>query len=283
MRHNRDRPFFLYFATQLPHGPLVADRLAPVLDQTEFPTTAHKEWASMVLRIDTFAGELVDLLENLEIRDRTLLVFASDNGYSMCGYFARGNQNANWPDDPFFRNKGPFRGGKFSLLEGGLRIPFFVNWPSEIRPGVSSAPVWLVDLLPTFAELAGTTQILATDGSSLVPLWSGTAASFPRDRPLYWENAREQAVRMGPWKAYRASPDESVELFLLEEDPGCERDLSGTYLEVVAEIEKIMDREHVDHPWYWNPKETREEFLSKESLAKELGQLQVARQGNTAP
>ena len=123
VRRNRDRPFFLYFATQLPHGPVVTDSLGPFLNRADFPSTAHKEWASMVLRIDRFAGELVDLLGSLGIRDRTLVVFASDNGYSMCGYFARGNQSANWPDDPFFRNKGPFRGGKFSLLEGAFASP----------------------------------------------------------------------------------------------------------------------------------------------------------------
>ena len=283
VRRNRDRPFFLYFATQLPHGPVVTDSLGPLLNRTDFPTTAHKEWASMVLRIDTFAGELVDLLVDLGIRNRTLLVFASDNGYSMCGYFARGNQNANWPDDPFFRNKGPFRGGKFSLLEGGIRIPFFVNWPAEIPSGASSVPVWLLDLHPTFAELGGVLEVPETDGWSLVPIWTGDVGSFPSDRPLYWENAREQAVRMGPWKAYRPSPAEPLELFLIEEDVGCERDLSGVYPQVVAVIETIMEREHVDHPWYWNPGETIEDFRRKEALAEELGQLQVARQGNAAP
>ena len=283
VRRNKDRPFFLYFATQLPHGPVVTDALGSFLNRADFPSTAHKEWASMVLRIDRFAGELVDVLRSLGIRDRTLVVFASDNGYSMCGYFARGNQSANWPDDPFFRNKGPFRGGKFSLLEGGIRIPFFVNWPGAIRAGVSSVPVWLVDLLPTFAELAGTNPVPSNDGSSLVPLLSGDPGRFASDRPLYWENAREQAVRMGPWKAYRPTPDEPMELFLVEEDVRCERDLSHAYPDVVAEMERIMHREHVDHPWYWNPAETSADFRRKESLARDLGQLQVARQGNSNP
>ena len=74
-----------------------------------------------------------------------------------------------------------------------------------------------------------------------------------------------------------------MELFLVEEDVGCERDLSDAYLEVVAEMERIMHREHVDLPWYWNPAETSEDFRRKESLARDLGQLQVARQGNSSP
>lgn len=91
VRRNRERPFFLYFATQLPHGPVVTDSLGRFLDCPDFPSTAHKEWASMVLRIDAFAGELVSLLGDLGLRDRALIALASDNGYSMCGYFARGN------------------------------------------------------------------------------------------------------------------------------------------------------------------------------------------------
>lgn len=283
VRTHRKRPFLLYFATQLPHGPVIADRLGALRDRADFPTTAHKEWAAMVLRIDSFAGKLAALLRDLGIRGRTLIAFASDNGYSMCGYFARGNRESDWPDDPFFRNKGPFRGGKFSLLEGGVRIPFFVNWPAAIRPGAASAPVWLVDVLPTFAELAGVPAPERIDGRSLLPLLRGAPEDFPAERPLYWENAREQAVRLGPWKAYRETPASPLELYLIEEDLRSERDLAPAYPEVAERIRRIMAREHVDHPWYWNPSETREDFRRKEALAAELGQLQVSRAGNSAP
>ena len=282
VRGNRDRPFFLYFATQLPHGPVIIDDLGPMMDREDFPTTAQKEWAAMVLRIDAFAGELLALLDELGLRERTLVAFASDNGYSMCGYFARGNRSADWPDDPFFRNKGPFRGGKFSLLEGGIRIPFFMSWPSSIPGGVSSVPVWLIDLLPTFAELAGTATMPATDGASLLPILEGSPLKFPSQRPLYWENAREQAVRLGPWKAYRPAPEDPMELFLVEEDLGCERNLAGLYPAVVSEVKEIMQREHVDHPWYWNPRETRKDFERKQALAAKLGQTQPDRLGNAA-
>ena len=283
VRKHRDGPFFLYFATQLPHGPVIIDRLGSLLGRTDFPSTAHKEWAAMVLRMDAFAGELTALLEELGIRERTLLAFASDNGYSMCGYFARGNRDSGWQDDPFFRNKGPFRGGKFSLLEGGIRVPFFVSWPGAVRPAVSSAPVWLIDLFPTFADLADSPAVPPHDGQSLVPILRGDGGAFPTDRPLYWENDREQAVRLGPWKAYRRDSSGEMELFLIEEDVGSERDLADLYPEVVAAAERIMRREHVDHPWYWNPTETRADFERKQALAAELGQLQLTRGDNQHP
>lgn len=284
VRDHHNQSFFLYFATQLPHGPVIVDRLDALRDRPDFPTTAHREWAAMVLRLDEFAGRLVALLEELDLRERTLIAFASDNGYSMCGYFARGNQASGWPDDPFFRNKGPFRGGKFSLVEGGIRIPFFVNWPSGgVRAGAAGTPVWLVDLLPTFAEVAGAPAPADLDGASLLPLLRGEPEAFPAERALYWENAREQAVRQGPWKAYRKTPAAPVELYLIEEDPGSERNLAGAYPQVVARMERILEREHVDHAWYWNPRETQEEFRRKQARAAELGQLQIARQGNAGP
>ena len=281
-RHRRD-PFFLYFATQLPHGPLIIDHLGEFNERDDFPTTAQKEWAAMVTRLDTFAGELVELLKQTAVYDNTMIVFASDNGYSMCGYMARGNASANWPDDPFLHNKGPFRGGKFSALEGGTRVPFFIHWPKRFEAAVSSVPVWLIDLMPTFAEVAGVELTHAVDGKSLAPLLEGNESKFPADRPLYWTSAREQAVRMGPWKAYRESLDQETELYLIEEDIHGDRDLSNVYPKIVEKVETVMANSHVDHPWYWNPSETAEDFKRKQSRAAQLGQLQEGTAGNRKP
>lgn len=283
VKQQRPNPFFLYFATQLPHGPLIVDRLGGFNQRGDFPTTAHKEWAAMVTRLDSFVGELVALLKQQGVYDDTLIVFASDNGYSMCGYTARGNASANWPDDPFFHNKGPFRGGKFSALEGGVRIPFFIHQPKKFAAAVSSVPVWLIDLMPTLADAAGVKPPQGGDGESLIPLLKGNASAFPAERPLYWANGREQAVRMGPWKAYRENPDRKTELYLIEEDIHGDRDLAGLYPRIVRRIEAIMASSHVDHPWYWNPSETAEDFKRKQQRAAALGQLQQSRAGNSNP
>ena len=283
VRQRRSNPFFLYFATQLPHGPLIVDSLGDFNRRDDFPTVAHREWAAMVARLDAFAGRLVGLLKRLGLYDDTLIVFASDNGYSMCGYTARGNAAANWPDDPFFRNKGPFRGGKFSVLEGGIRVPFFMHQPKKIAAAVSGVPVWLIDLMPTLADLAGVKPAHAVDGESLTPLLQGNATDFPADRPLYWAADREQAVRMGPWKAYRKSPERKTELYLIEEDIHGDRDLADAYPQIVKRIEAVMASAHVDHPWYWNPSETAADFKRKQARAAALGQLQEGRTGNSGP
>lgn len=281
VRARSEEPFFLYFATQLPHGPVVIDNLGPFMDRPDYPDTKRKEWAAMVTRLDAFTGRLVEELKRLGVYENTLIVFASDNGYAMCGYFGRGNNPTNWPDDPFFRNKGPFRGGKFSVLEGGIRVPFFVHWPKRIEAGVSSVPVWLIDLMPTFAETAGAKIEHRIDGKSLWPLLDGNPADFPSERPFYWEKRREQAVRLGPWKAFRESPDAETELYLIEEDIHGDRNLASSYPDVVERIEKIMIDERTDSEWYWNPQETPEEFKRKQERARELGQEQRNVRGNT--
>lgn len=284
LRRNAGNPFFLYFATQLPHGPTVIDELGELRTHSEYPSIRHKEWAAMVMRLDRFTGQLVELLKELGVYDNTLIVFASDNGYANPGYFGRGNAATNWPDDPFLRNKGPFHGGKFEIYEGGTRVPFFMHWPGRIAAGICNTPVWLIDLLPTFAAVAGAKVQHKVDGISLVPLFqAATQGSFPKMRPLYWECRASQAVRLGPWRGYRKSTRDALQLFLIEEDPLCERNLAALYPAVVREIEQIMTREHVDHPWYWNPGETAEDFKRKQARAKELGQLQVDELGNTNP
>ena len=281
VKDHSGQPFFLYFATQLPHGPVVIDNLGDMKDRDDYPGTKQKEWAAMVQRLDRFTGELIQLLKDEGVYDNTIIFFASDNGYSQCGYFGRGNAATDWPDDPFLKNKGPFRGGKFSALEGGIRVPFFVSWEGRIVPGVSDEPVWLLDIFPTAAELAGVEVRHEIDGLSLVPLIEGRPERFAGHTYLYWQERNEQAVRMGPWKAYREHPAKPTELFLIEEDTFCERNLAEFYPEIVKSVEQAMTESSIPHPWYHNPGETDADDKAKRQKAKELGHLQTGIRGNT--
>ena len=122
IRRHQEGPFFLYYATQLPHGPVVVPNLRQYHQREGFPDLRHREWAAMVTRLDDSVGQIADLLKDLGIDGNTVLFFAGDNGYSQWGYMAR----RRWLDDPFFHNKGPWRGGKFTSTEGGVRVPLFV-------------------------------------------------------------------------------------------------------------------------------------------------------------
>ncbi|HSH20500.1 MAG TPA: arylsulfatase [Draconibacterium sp.] len=274
-----EQPFFLYYATQLPHGPVIIDDLGDMKNNQKLPQR-QKEWAAMVIRLDSFVEELVAQLKKLDQYENTIIFFSSDNGYSMCGYMGRGNANTNWPDDPFLKNKGPFRGGKFSALEGGIRVPFFVSAPKYFKPQTISDPVWLVDFFSTAADIAGINVPRHTDGNSLLPLIQfGDKTQF-ENRPMYFYKDTEQAVRMGSWKAYRESPQSKMELYLIEEDVHSDRDLSKFYPEVVKQIDSIMSAEHENHAWYRNPWETPEEYKMKIKKAKESGTLQISTRPN---
>ncbi|MCG8700240.1 MAG: arylsulfatase [Bacteroidales bacterium] len=264
------KPFFLYYATQLPHGPVIIDELGAMKEPANV-NQKSREWAAMVIKLDKFVGNLVKDLKQKGIYDNTIIFFASDNGYSMCGYMGRGNA-PHWPDDPWLKNKGPFTGGKFSVQEGGVRVPFFVSWPAKYKPAIVSKPVWLPDFFPTAATLAGRSmEKMQTDGINLVPLFEGRIDDFSGHDYMYFSRRREQSVRMGPWKAYRRSPDSKAQLYLLEEDSYTERNLAGFYPDLVKQMEHIMNTEHEPHEWYWNPNETADEYQQKVKRADETG------------
>jgi arylsulfatase A-like enzyme len=267
-----NKPFFLYYATQLPHGPMIVDDLGSMTAPDSIMQLT-REWAAMVTKLDNSVGQIVHWLKENNQYENTIIFFASDNGYSMCGYTDRGNAPA-WPDDPWLQNKGPFTGGKFSVLEGGIRIPFFVSWPSQYKPSVLSDVVWLPDFFPTALELAGVSpDTYDTDGLSLVPLLEGRVNNFTPHPWLYFSKAREQSVRIGPWKAYRRSPEHKTELYLVEEDTFTKSDLADFYPDVVASAEVIMDNSYTPHPWYWTPDETRQQYEKKKQLARETDNI----------
>lgn len=266
---NTENPFFLYYATQLPHGPVIVDDFSKMQDLTDIPQP-NREWAAMVIKLDDFVGTLIKELKRQKLYENTIIFFASDNGYAHWGYFGRKGY-PEWEDDPWFKNKGPFTGGKFSAFEGGCRIPFFVSWEGKIQAAVSSEPVWLPDFFPTAAGLAGIDVEHKIDGTDLWPLLSGEAEKFKTHPYLYFSKNREQAVRKGPWKAYRESPEKEINLYLIEEDSYGARNLAEYYPTVVKQMEDIMDNSFTPHEWYWTPDETAEEYQKKVKKAKEEG------------
>jgi arylsulfatase A-like enzyme len=155
----------------------------------------------------------------------------------------------------------------------------FARWPGRIEAGASEQPVWLVDLMPTFAALAGTTPPAGIDGQNLMPLLGGRPAGFPPGRPFYWEWRGSQALRMGAWRAYKPA-GKPTELYLITEDPQMERNMANQYRQVVEQVEAAFRREHRPSEWYWNPGETAAEFKAKQEKAKRLGVFRESELGN---
>ncbi|MCK4872927.1 MAG: sulfatase-like hydrolase/transferase [Phycisphaerales bacterium] len=251
VRENQKRPFFLYYATIVPHLAIQVpeDSLAeyggkwpetPYLgDRGYLPhPTPRAGYAAMVTRMDRDIGRLLDLLEELGLADDTLVMFTSDNGatFDIGGY-----------DPEFFEGTGPLRGHKTNLYEGGIRVPLIAHWPGHIRPGTTTSHVAaLWDVLLTLAEVAGVQPRSDTDGVSFLPTLLGQSAQ--KQHPyLYWEfrsGGGSQAVRMGRWKGLRRNltrqRNAPIELYDLETDIGETKNLADQHPEIVHKIARIM-------------------------------------------
>jgi len=255
---NKEKPFFFYWASPIPHVALQAPRRwvdyytekfgdePPYLgDKGYFPhPTPHAAYAAMVSYLDERIGELVEFLKVEGLYDNTLIVFSSDNGPTYNG----------GTDSPWFDSGGPFiseRGwGKGFLHEGGIRVPMIASWPDKIDPGSESDHIsafW--DLLPTLCEVAGAEIPDQVDGISFLPELLG--AEGQEQHPyLYWEfpeSGGQQALRMGPWKAIRKNIKQGnlqLELYNLEEDLQEQQNVASAHPDLIQEIEEIMKNEH---------------------------------------
>jgi arylsulfatase A-like enzyme len=256
-RH-KDGPFFLFYATTLPHannerGRTEGNGMEVPIDSpyTDRPwPQPQKNHAAMIGYLDTDIGKLLDRLRTMGLERDTIVFFTSDNGPHKEG----------GADPAFFTSAGPLRGYKRAMYEGGIRVPMIVRWPGKVAPGTVNDQVWAFwDVLPTLAELTGEKAPEGIDGLSMVPtlLGSKRAGRARRDHDfLYWEfheKGAKQAVRMGDWKAVRLQPGGPLELFDLRNDIGETRDVADAHPDVVARIEAYLKIARTDSPAFRMP------------------------------
>jgi len=240
----KDKPFFLFYATTLPHDKYEIDSQGQYAGLPGWDEKA-KNFAAMVTRLDSNVGELVALLKKMGIEKKTLILFSGDNG-------------AAFPDtsetSKFFNQSmnGKLRGFKRGMYEGGLRQASLAYWPGTVPAGrVSDEPWAFWDFLPTCAELAGAT--VPTDfkpcGLSLVSFLKGGSA--PQREYFYWElheGTPSQAIRFGNWKAVRNSPKSKIELYDLSKDAAEQNNLAESQPEKVKQAEQLILQARVDDP-----------------------------------
>jgi len=250
VRSNRERPFFLYVPFTTPHLGLQVpeDSLAeyrgkfpekPYPGARSYAPQEHPRaaYVAMITRMDRDIGRLLDLLKQTGLDENTLVVFTSDNGPTW---------DVGKPDGPFFHSAGPFRAGKGSVYEGGLRVPFVARWPGHIPAGtVQRHAAYFPDVLPTFVEIAGGPAPERTDGLSFLPALLGKREQ-PEHSHLYWEfpaAGGQQAVRIGRYKGVRQgirSGKSRIELYDLDTDVGEKNDVAAQHPEVVERVERLM-------------------------------------------
>lgn len=251
VRANKDRPFFLFYSITLPHGRHEIDDVGIYKDEPWTP--AQKAYAAQVTRLDTDLGRLLDLLQELKIDDKTLVMIAGDNGSSFAPDSELGKL--------FNQASNGMRGYKRELYEGGLRQAALARWPGKIPAGAVRDEPWAFwDFLPTAAEVAGT-KLPAdwkTDGVSLVPFLKGGAA--PTRPYFYWElheGPSLQAARWEDWKAVRRGPSKPVEIYNLKRDAGEINDLAAAHPELVKRATEIFDEARTPDPVNWPLRDAR--------------------------
>ena len=217
---NRERPFFLYLAHNNPHIPFSAQQKLVEANSSAF----EPAYAATVQTLDDSVGRLLAHLENAGLRERTIVVFTSDNG------------GLHMPEGrhPRVTHNTPYRAGKGYLYEGGLRVPLIVHGPGLVKKRVIDTPFLNTDWMPTLLELAGARPPGSLDGISQAKLLTSGKPAVDR-RTFYWhiphytnQGSRPAgAVREDQWKLVEHYDDGKVELFDLSSDIGERRDLAS--------------------------------------------------------
>ncbi len=241
------QPFFLYLAFNAPHFPIEPPEEWVAKVKARAPELSEKRALDVALveHLDDRVGQLLAVLKELGLDQNTVVAFGSDNGGSL----------------PHSQNNDPWRDGKTSHYDGGLRVPFMVRWPGHIKAGSRSDYTGLnFDLFPTFLELAGLKPSPKLDAVSLVPILNGgTLDAAQRDLyfvrreggPAYGGRSYEAIIR-GEWKLMQNTPYSPLELYNIKNDPQEKTNLMGKAPKVFKELSTAL-RMHVQiggaTPW----------------------------------
>lgn len=259
IKNNTSTPFFMMLSLPIPHAELQVpkENLAIYLDEkgnsifTEKPFSSNHyggqnmpkaTYASMVSKADDYVGKIMKALKDNGLSENTLVVFSSDNGTHIEG-------GRNMEDVKLMNSNGNLRGVKRDLYEGGIRVPTIV-WGAALPKGIIlDQPAAFWDFLPSFLELANSSQKIITNGISQIGYWkSGQKIS---ERPLYWEfyeGGYSHAVRYGNWKyifSHKKDQNPKQELFDLSNDLSETTNLAEANPQQLAIMEKYAKDMHV--------------------------------------
>lgn len=267
VRRHKDESFLLHVHWTLPHANNEGGRVSgDGMEVPDYGVYAEQPWpnpekgfAAMVSRMDRDVGRLLSLLKELDLDQRTLVLFTSDNGPHREGGH----------DHEFFDSNGVLKGYKRSMHEGGIRVPLLARWPGQIEAGsISDHPSAFWDFLPTACQLAGATapdsfrvdSTTGTDGISYLPTLLGKPDQQRKHEYLYWSSLEGETavgVRMGDWKLvqYRAKRQRGGEtagaagqaedwrLYDLKTDLGEESDIANQHPEIVQRMLGLLQRD----------------------------------------
>jgi arylsulfatase A-like enzyme len=247
IERNKEKPFFLYVAHAMPHVPLfVSDKFKG--------KTSGGLYGDVIAEIDWSVGQILAAVARANLDRDTMIIFTSDNG----PWLSYGNHAG---------SQGPFREGKGTAFEGGVRVPFIARWPGQIPAGTTSSVAAMnIDVLPTIAARAGAALPRERiDGVDMWPVLSGKSRDDLHDALYFYWGTALHAVRAGKWKLHLPHPYQSLDvagkdgqpgkyvtkelelsLFDLDADPGESVNLVSQHPQVVADLQKVAERARAD-------------------------------------
>ena len=260
IEENKEKPFFAYVASIIPHAELAAPEALMEKYRNKFlpkkkfkgvdsgpnyrkgayesQDETHAAFVAMVDLLDQQVGEIMDKVDELGIANNTIIIFTSDNGPHTEG----------GADPAYFNSNAAFKGTKRDLYEGGIRVPMIAKWPRKIKSGTKSEHIsafW--DILPTFSDIIGVEKPNNIDGISFLPELLGDKNKQKQHNYLYWEfheKGGRQAARMGNWKAVKynvlKNPNARLELYNLTNDIGEANNVANEHPDIVSRMEKIF-------------------------------------------
>ena len=250
IENHADRNFFLYVAYALPHSPMEFHASTPpesYMDES-WPDT-ERAFASMIRAMDSYVGRITECIDSLGLKEKTLIIFSSDNGAHN-----EGGHSVN-----FFKSNGQFSGYKRDMLDGGCHAPMIVRWPGTVRAGSTCdllSAQW--DIMPTVCELAGAPVPEHTDGISFAPSLYGKK-QVRKHGALYWEFSEHpsqrrfwprQSVVFDHWKVIRYIEEDRYEVYDLNTDIAEGNDVSSLHPEIVKKGVSIMEKEHESNEYF---------------------------------
>ncbi len=243
-RQPADNPFFVYWAINIPHYPYQPKEKWVNYYEENFPQMKanRKQYAAFVSTMDEVIGQMTDYLAEKGLDKNTIIIFQSDNGYSA--------EAPAWGGGGY---RGDYRGCKFSMFEGGIRVPAIISYPGVVPEGeVRDQMAMNIDWFPTIVDLTGITDDdMDVDGKSLVPILRNKKKSSRHD-VLYFDFLDQWAVRKGEWKLIYNVTDsddgnkrptiKGYYLTNVEKDPSERKNYADEHPEIVKELTEMREK-----------------------------------------
>ena len=263
--NNKEQPFFLYHPSQLPHGPVIYPDIHPSVKDRDDLIAIEKEYVSMVLRLDETVGKIVKQLDSLGLTEKTMIIFASDNGHTANDYEwpgrtqvrsdLEGREISQW-DNPFrtetfgdtFDGNSGLAGLKFSNWDGGARVPYIFSMPGTIdKNTICDELISAYDLFATSCTITGSELPSDKDGVSYESLLLGRKEFKGHEYVVFGSPIGPGLVTKDGWKVRAFSPNlgdqAKWQLYNVEDDPAEKIELSEKFPEKLRELVKILRKE----------------------------------------